>query len=401
MQAKSDVLFIIICSNNKVPHGPSYAAYARDDRVAGHIDPASARRLIRNRCEILRLIRENPEAHLGGVPIRDLPLSRGLTMGPDFDREAGTAGGQYLPAIQRYAGGFYLGLGRDRLAQVGKTKHHILIVSGLYGLVTPLELVQSYSCHVGHHKRIPAVWQSNDLLASLIAGYIARHKITTVLDLMADDDYRKLVAWEVVRDATRGKVLHAFSDMYAGKAALPSFGALLAQLLETPARALRNLEAHDAIAVRELGTSVTLVDYLDPTPSPATIRVAAPDLARLESRPAPKQDVRVTHADIIGRMRRNYLKVMAYILALGPRDNVDFLPRARAVIAGEPDCQKQQELSRILGDFARIRNNVEYRRRELSSAEIRELRADYRNAMSWLLPRVSNCCDLRGLEAID
>jgi hypothetical protein len=420
MESRSDILFIIICSNNKLFGGKPYSAFEQSDGIADHVDLGLVPRLMNSRREVLGLIENNAEAHLGGIPIRDLPLSRGLTTGPDFDLGSETASGQYMPAIQRYAGGFYLGLGRDRLIRVSTTKHHILIVSGLYGLVTPLELIQSYSCHVGHHDKIPEVWQRHDLISSLIGSYITRHKISTVLDLTADDDYRRLIAWEVVRYATRGRVLHAFSDMYAGKAALQSFGALLDTLLDASAASLRGIEPNDAIRVGELGTSITFVDFPDPPSSPATIRLlpqkqATPSpLLYNEGRATPiqqdqvkpvrarmAQDIRVTHSDIIGRMRRNILKVLADVLLLGPHDNLDFMPRVERVLVSERDPRERDKYLEILRKFNRTRNDVEYRRRAISVTEMAGVRKDYDEVLRWLKSRYGHSFSPSELEPVD
>jgi len=298
MAATSDVLFIAICSNNKLPGGKPYDSFDATSGIIHHVEHKFVPRLFDARRRVLRLVQNNPEAHLGGIPVRDLPLSKGLSVGPEFDSGAKAVGQQYLMAIQRYGGRFYLGMGRDRLERVVHSRHHILIISSLYRLVTPTEPIQSYSCHVNHHLDIPKVWQNNDLLAHLIASYIKKHNITTVLDLTADEDYRQLVAWEVVRHAAKGYLLHAFSNMYAGADALQSFGTLLDQFIEKGDEMLHDLRPQGRVEVAELGTETTFVDYPNPPSSPATLRVAG-RISDEKKGPQtiPKQDERVTYSD--------------------------------------------------------------------------------------------------------
>ncbi len=339
MAATSDILFIIICSNNKLLGGKPYALFDTTSGIVNHVDPELVSALLSSRKTVLQLLQGNPNAHLGGVPVSDLPLAKGLSVGPEFDSRVESPAGQYMMAIQRYEGRFYLGMGHDRLEKVTRTRHHILIISGLYGLLTPTEPIQSYSCHVYHHKQIPAVWRATDLLSELLTSYIRRHKISTVLDLTADDDYRRLIAWETVRHATNGKLLHAFSNMYTGANALQSYGRLLNQLLAERDKTLHKLKANDKIEVA--GTAVTFVDHPDPPSSPATIRSNAKvQEEKDESSTGHKLDVRVTYSDRIGRMRRNYLKVMADILNLNPREDLDFMPRFCRVIEKYPRFSK-------------------------------------------------------------
>ena len=187
----SRILFIIICSNAKVTGGESYSAADKTNSIFSHLSPRNAQRLSIARGRVLKLLQDHPDAHLGGVPVIELPLSQGLSVGPEFRAKVAISTNRYLPAIERYDGRFYSCFDPDgkRCAEIiSKSPHHVLIVSGLYGLVMPLEPIQSYSCHVGHHPDIAGTWQSLDLLTRLIADYIESHKIHTVIDLMADED---------------------------------------------------------------------------------------------------------------------------------------------------------------------------------------------------------------------
>jgi len=170
MSVDSSVLFIAICSNNKQPGGKRYNEFSYDDRIISDVSLQLGKQLLSSRQRILHVIQDNDEARLANIPVKNLPLSQGLVAGPDFGASIlDETGGHYLPAIQRYSGRFFLGLGRDRFIRLRQTRHHVLFISGLYGLVKPFELVQSYSCHVNYHPDIVTTWQNGDLLGRVLS----------------------------------------------------------------------------------------------------------------------------------------------------------------------------------------------------------------------------------------
>ncbi len=219
---KDGILIVGICSRTKdsSPGEPGYPA-----------DSGIARFLSEGKSEFLRLKRNELKHDLKDILwgktkfVSELAMNRNLVDGPDF---AGNEEGRYLPALQRYQGKFYFqGLGgpvEARRAVYG-SGHHFLILSGLYGLVTPDEPIQLYTCPVEIESvEVQTFWRKIDGLTRILIEYIERTDIQRVFDLTARSIYRDLINWEMVREQTRVEVLHCFSEEAAGDAALGDYG---------------------------------------------------------------------------------------------------------------------------------------------------------------------------------
>ena len=116
---------------------------------------------------------------------------------------------------------------------VRSSPHHLLIVSGLYGLLCSNEPIQRYSLNISDHPSLREVWVRNDALTALLLSYCRKHGIMRVFDLCGCESYRSLVRWDrVMRELPCG-VLHAFSRLNAGGACLPALGNLARNLLRT------------------------------------------------------------------------------------------------------------------------------------------------------------------------
>jgi len=242
----SKVLMLAICSNHKV-ESSDIVPYQSTWRVAEFAPGQLADKLYTARRRVRDLITSDKVARDGKL-LRDMPFNSNLMNGPDF--EGTDANGSYLPALQRYDGRFYRELGntKERGSRSLRIKHHLLIVSGLYGLLTPTEQIQCYSCHVPDHPDIARTWVQKvktDLLTSLIVAYINHFGIVRVFDFMAVDAYRNMVSWEMIRHAVRGNVLHCYSQQFAGPALLPSLGHLANRLLMAPETNLLAIKPHD------------------------------------------------------------------------------------------------------------------------------------------------------------
>ena len=235
------------------------------------------------------------ESSRDGKPLRSFPFNESLVSGPDFQLQGSTKLGKYLRAAVRYGGRFYVALGTDRLSALTNAPHHVLIVSGLYGLLTPSELIQCYSCHVPDHPDIAKRWTDNDLLSRIILAYIEAYGITKVFDFMAADAYRNLISWEMIRHATKGNVLHCFSKQYAGGALLPSLGQLVKEFFAASESTLQGLKPGDPWRIPD--------DEIVFQPFPVPDK---PDIAREIHR----QRIRLSSADKIGRMRRNIVTIL-------------------------------------------------------------------------------------------
>lgn len=136
-------LFLLICSNHKKEGG--IARYDKAASIRDLLPPASAHSLFQARDTIRKLITTDASVERDGEKLRDHDYNRGLVKGPDFQQYGLNHGGKYLSAAERYDGTFYQPLGDEKVSLLTGTPHHVLIISGLYGLLTPTEPVQLYT----------------------------------------------------------------------------------------------------------------------------------------------------------------------------------------------------------------------------------------------------------------
>lgn len=136
------------------------------------------------------------------------PSNEELKCGPDIDFDSKKRMGFYMPALKRYHGKFY----KNFKSEVGNidlciqrmrndSEDHLLIVSGLYGLLTTSEPIQTYDCYVENGSAIQQLWKKDDLLTELVLSYMCECGINRVFDFMADDSYRHLIDWELIKEA--------------------------------------------------------------------------------------------------------------------------------------------------------------------------------------------------------
>ncbi len=252
----SSILIVTICSDRKQPGGyvrcdpaPLLRTWTNDEE----------RNLLTRRKKAWELLRTTPEIR-DGRKIRDIPCNKALCDGGDF---GGIADASYLPAIQRYNGRFYRALGTPdaRLELVRKSPHHMLILSGLYGLVAPDESIQDYSCHVTDDGRITGVWAWDHGLTSLLLAYARRCGIKRIFDLTGDEDYRRLIRWKEVEQ--QFQVFHALSLRRFSEKTLPALGSLARQhlLLVTP-QELMDLQEGQTFACEDDEILITEGDSL-------------------------------------------------------------------------------------------------------------------------------------------
>ena len=151
------------------------------------------------------------------------------------------------PAISRYSGRFYLPWDQ-RERKLIESKHHALFISGLYGLVTPTEPIQLYSCPLEGESVIQKAWTTNRLLTNILIDYIVRNQVTRIFDLTSRNDYRNVIDWAYLKEKTGVDVLYCFTKMSAYDYALIEFGNLLREeLLTWPEEKLLGIEPESTI----------------------------------------------------------------------------------------------------------------------------------------------------------
>ena len=271
----SRVLFVSICSLGKAGGGDH--EYDADEAFASELTPRLAGKLLWRREQVRKLVRGTSDVTWQGIALPQLEYNRHLVRGADF---GGDCRAIYRPAVDRYEGRFFLGLGSDRAAALRASPHHLLLLSGLYGVLRPFEPIQLYSCPLG--SRVAGLWREGGVLTDVLAGYVVEHSIERIVDLTAVDAYRRLVDWEEV-SGYGAQVLHCFHVMGAGDYALIPFGqALRGRMLVMPEGELLALESEhrmEGVVFRAL-------------PAPAS---DLPDEAAVIAAARPEEDIVEAH----------------------------------------------------------------------------------------------------------
>jgi hypothetical protein len=321
-----------------------------------------------------------------GKPLNQMPFNQDIVYGMDF--RGPVKRGDYLPALQRYDGRFYKEFGKQEerrsFLASNEFKHDILIVSGLYGLLTPTELIQCYSCHVTDHSAIAKQWTENDLLTRLIVEYIKKRSIVKVFDFMGEESYRKLISWEMIRHETRNNVLHCYSKQFAGADLLPSLGILTRKfLLEKSESELLNIRN----------------EQVEKVPNDEIVFLRFPVPGKELAREIIEHAIIASDLDKIGRMRRNILRFL--IVAVGDttlRHYNDF----GVLVQTLKDTKRTHDVNTAekMKKFARLRNGAEYENRALSQKQWQEIREDYNYIENWAKSR-KHYGKAEGLEEVD
>lgn len=226
----SSVLFLTICSFAKITEG--FTQFESKNQIFSSIGTQFHEPLNEKRNTILRYLKSGKiEFQKGDLKSHNYNLQ--LTQALDFD---GIGCGFYLPAIWRYDGRFFQGLGNHGKKSILASPHHFLIISGLYGLVLPLEPIQCYSVPVNEGDCVQSEWQNEHFLSNLLIVYIKKYSIKRIFDFTGVEHYRDLIDWDYIKKAINSEtreveVLHCFSTIGAGNEALRSFGEVIADNL--------------------------------------------------------------------------------------------------------------------------------------------------------------------------
>lgn len=215
----SKCLFICICSLNKSEGGIN--EYISKDSITNDLPTKITNQLITRREQIRQLVKRARELDWQGIALSKLEFNRNLIQGKEF---GGNLTAEYMPAIFRYQGRFFQtlgGLGREELL---RSKHHVLFISGLYGIIRPLENIQLYSCPV--KPQVADSWLKDNLLTDVLAEYLTKYQITRVFDLTAIAAYRNLIDWSAI-SVMGVEILHCFDRMSSGDFSLIPFALFL------------------------------------------------------------------------------------------------------------------------------------------------------------------------------
>ena len=212
----SQFLFIIACSNHKKSGGLSQ--YEKQNSILGSLSKQDKKKLLEYRELVFEFIKDG-YFNRSGKELKDLPYNSDLVRGIDFGHSEKSS---YLPAFQRYDGSLY----REIDGSVWEKRNaHLLIISGLYGLLLPEDSIQLYSLHVGDSANISDHWEKE--LTPFIQAYVARNKIKTIVDATADEAYSNLIKWDELKKSSN--IFSVTGEQNIGPALLVSIGEFLAK----------------------------------------------------------------------------------------------------------------------------------------------------------------------------
>jgi len=207
-------LILTICSNAKLSDNTARTFDADAQSILYGLPEVGERVSVARRLAFHHITRKNREWEF----LSTVPFNSKLKCGPDISPEKQESDTVYMPALKRYNGRFY----REFKSAVGDidacikrlsegSEDHLLIVSGLYGLLTPAEPIQQYNCNVPEERTIRELWKQGDLLANIVIAYMFKHGIHRVFDFMAEDSYRHLIDWDLIRKTTGCEIFYSHS----------------------------------------------------------------------------------------------------------------------------------------------------------------------------------------------
>ena len=202
-------LILISCSDHKMPYGRRMVEGT--DPIPWLRDAELRQKLLKTRSLVFHYIKTNKlcdaERKQGNRGYD--PVNRDLVKGPDFGGKDDS--GLYLPACLRYIGRFFREV-RGNLSDDDALKlwerscggYQVLIVSGLYGLVSPFDPIQEYTCHftdriIGTRQGLQIIWRN--VLAEIIChltkdtGSGCKAKL---LDLLSEESYQDAFDWGLI-----------------------------------------------------------------------------------------------------------------------------------------------------------------------------------------------------------
>lgn len=215
----SKILFLFPCSRHKKEGG--FEQYDNKSAISSILNVELTKKFLNKREEIFKCILNTKGMYDQGMLISDEGAGNDhLTHGNDL---GGDKKAHYFPAVERYNGRLYKEFGTERNGLISSS-HHILILSGLYGLLRLEEPIQNYNCFID--QRIIDYWEKDTLLTNVLLKYIFKYGILLVFDLTGMDMYRKLIDWDSLRQH-QIRFFHCHCKTGAGADALMDFAELL------------------------------------------------------------------------------------------------------------------------------------------------------------------------------
>lgn len=184
--------------------------------------------LLEKRNDSRKLLKES-NLRQGKTLLKDFSWNKQLMKGRDF---GGSEQGRYLPALDVYKGRFYRALGMEGINKIRDSPHHVLIISGLYGLVLSDEHIQIYESPMEDFTDIQNIWKRDTAISRVLIDYISRQNITMIVNLASQLSYTGLfdlnfMKGEYLRKTNKNlKILFPHDEIMKGPEALGKFGDL-------------------------------------------------------------------------------------------------------------------------------------------------------------------------------
>lgn len=203
--------------------------------------------------ELIATLRRRSAAQVAGLMKLSAPLAQ-LNVERYAAWQPGATAENSKPAVLAFDGDVYTGLDARSLktADLRWAQDHLLLLSGLYGALRPLDRLQPYRLEMGtalktrHGKDLYAYW--GDTVAALIDQRLASAQTPFVVNL-ASIEYAKVA----LRPALKARVVDCvFEDWKDGRYKLISFfakkarGAMARHAILERARSVRALESFNA-----------------------------------------------------------------------------------------------------------------------------------------------------------
>ena len=242
----SRVLILVLSSKTQQTGGAS--AYGDEDTMVARLPENQKAGFIRARRSLWQqMVTAREREH--GRSVAEHVRMDGLREGRDLGGE--DPGARYLPAVDRYAGRFFMALGDEGREMLRAPRYHVILLSNIYGLVWPTEPIQVYSSPVRDELGEPLRWiydtwnGRGHVLTSALRAYIAERRITALFDLTADPQFQELVSWDKLAKVMGLSLLRCWGTRSAGPDSLPAFGHLTRSLLSKSEDELLSIRAGD------------------------------------------------------------------------------------------------------------------------------------------------------------
>ncbi|MFO7980935.1 MAG: peroxide stress protein YaaA, partial [Candidatus Aminicenantes bacterium] len=242
----ANALILISCSDEKSTHQETHF---KKSTLQNYFTKRNVSNLLERRKSIKNHIQSKRvfDLLIKGEDRSERESNRMLSDGPDFNGSENEPG--YLPAYKRYYGRFFNKLKTKHYQTAEKLGYKILILSGLYGFVTPFDSIQNYNCHItdtiinddssDSTNSLQKFWV--ETLTGLIQDFVNKNNISFILDLLSEESYQKSIDWKRIQKV---QIRHRIFRNSAGSSILPKMREFFVKdVLEMePAKLLNFLE---------------------------------------------------------------------------------------------------------------------------------------------------------------